>query len=196
MLYLKIKSIIFEIQLCEDSLSYESDKINSEYALYETDKFKILNYKHIANNKITENEFNMCLIYLYIQKIKEELINDNVLNVVKNQYNIHKFDDFMNKKIERKIYYFKSYERAFNFRFVYDKQYQLFTEGYSGIYKNWSREGELVLECYHINGKFEGKCVFPCHNDKTFTFVNDVNIDKSYSSETIILLDHYHYDYE
>jgi len=193
MLYLKINSIIFEIELCENSLKYESDKINPECATYETNKFKILNYKHIANNKITEDEFKMCLIYLYIQKIKEDLINDNVLNVIKNQYNIHKMDDFINKEIERNIYYFKSYERAFNFRFIYDKQYQLFTEGYSGIYKNWTPEGKLVLECYHINGKIEGKFIF---NNKIFTFVNDVNIDNTYCSKDLILLDHFYHDYE
>jgi len=55
MRYLKIKSIIFEIILSSDSDNFESDNniINQEYALYQTNKFIILNYKHIADNKIT-----------------------------------------------------------------------------------------------------------------------------------------------
>ena len=195
MRYLKIGSIIFEIDLCEDSNNFELDDriINPEYALYQTNKFIILNYHHIANNNITVNELNMCLMYLYINTLKDNLINDNVINFFKNHYNVYKIDDFINKEITRYIYYFKSYERAFNFRFIYDKQYELFKNGYSGTYRNWTSKGELLIEFYHINGKIEGEYIN--YLDK-INFINDINISGGYTSSVLHSLEHYLLDYE
>lgn len=201
MYYFKIKSIIFEIELFEDPkfINYsnindnDNKNINPEYALYSTNKFKILKYKHIADNNITEQEFNMCIIYLHIQQIKEDLIDDKVLNIIKNKYDIYKMEDFINKEINRQIYYFKSYERAFNFRFIYDKQYELFEKGYSGIYKNWTNKGVLVLEFYHINGRIEGSSK---RGDSIHMYVNDKPIDGGISSVDLINIDHYYFDHE
>ena len=195
MRYLKIGPIIFEINLYNDSENRENDEtiINAEHALYETNKFIILNYRHIADNDITDKELNMCLIYLYlyINKIKE--INDDIVNFFKNHYNVYKMDDFINKEIDRNIHYFKSYERAFNFRFILDKQYELFPLGYSGLYRNWTQKGELVIEFYHVNGKIEGSLK---KGEKIFNYFNNEPIDGGIKSDDLILLDHYLFDYE
>jgi hypothetical protein len=195
MRYLKIGSIIFEIDLCEDSENLELDNqfINHEYALYQTNKFKILNFKHIADNEITEDEFNRCMIYLYINNAKiDDDINNNLINNIKQYYNINKINDFINKEITRKIYYFKSYERAFNFRFILDKQYELFKNGYSGIYRNWLHSGILATEFYHINGKIDG----PCKTGNEIThYVNGESSD-GMILEHLIILDHFNFDYE
>jgi hypothetical protein len=98
----------------------------------------------------------------------------------------------INKKIERDIHYFKSYENAFNFKFIYDKQYELFKNGYSGMYRKWDDRGELVIEFYHINGKIEGE--YKKYND-VMKFVNDINIDGRYSSSNLHFLEHYLFDY-
>jgi len=199
MRYLKIKSIIFEIDLCEDSENFESDDkiVDPQYATYQTNKFKILNYTHIADNQITEDEFNMCLIYLYINslnhKLDDNLINDNLINIIKKEYNVNKMDDFINKEINRHIYYFKSYERAFNYRFIYDKQYELFKNGYSGTYRNYTRNGEIILEFYHINGVIEGPCK---RGYDIYNYVNGKPIDGGSTMRDIINLDHHFFDHE
>lgn len=201
MRYLKIKSIIFEIELFDDSKNMESDKniINEEYALYTTNKFKILNYNHIAQNEITQDDFEKCIFYLYKEEMYNKIINDKInyialiVKIIKESYNIYNIKDLINKKINKHIYYFKSYERAFNFRFIIDKQYELFTNGFSGIYRNWSRYGTLVIEFYHINGKIEGMCklkYYECY------YVNDKPIGNGINSSDLILLDNYHFDYE
>lgn len=191
MRYLKIKSIIFQIDLCDDSENLESDKniINPEYALYTTNKFKILNYKHIADNQITKDDFQYCLLYLFHQRF----LDNDIIKIINESYNIYNIEDLINKEINRQIYYFKSYERAFNFKFIYDKQYELFTNGFSGMYRNWSRYGELVIEFYHINGKIEGLCKKGIYE---YHYVNDKPIDLGIISSDVILLDHYHFDYE
>jgi hypothetical protein len=70
MRYLKIGAIIFEIELCEDSTNNENDSsiINVDHALYETNKFIILKYNHIANNEITDDDFNECILNLHFRK--------------------------------------------------------------------------------------------------------------------------------
>ena len=195
MRYLKIGSIIFEIDLCNDSENRENDEtiINAEHALYETNKFIILKYHHIANIDITDKELNMCLIYLYVNKLKDNLNDDHIIDIFKNHYNIHNMNNFINKEIDRNIYYFKSYERAFNFKFIFDKQYELFKNGYSGLYRNWTRNGELVIEFYHVDGKIEGEYK---RNNENINFINDNNISGGYTSADLHSLEHYFFDYE
>ena len=139
----------------------------------------------------TVDDFNMCLVYFYLNKIKE--INDNLLKTIKDYYNIYTFDNFINKEINRQIYYFKSYERAFNYRFLFDKQYLLFRNGYSGTYKNWTNYGEIVIEFYHINGKIEGILK---KGDIAYNYIDDEPIDGGINTKDLIMLDHFMFDYE
>ena len=116
----------------------DHDKISK--ALYTTNKFKILDYTHITdiNNQMKNTDFIEILKYLFFKQ--KNLENDLILDFAKNMFNIHEPKDLINLQINKKIYYFKSYERAFNYRFIEDKQYLLFENGYSGIYKNWDAQ--------------------------------------------------------
>lgn len=197
--YLKIHSYIFTIDLCEDSISDENkyfyiddpDKLTN--ALYTMKNFKILDYTHITgiNNQMKDADFIEILKYLFFKQ--KNIENDLILDFAKEMFNIHEPKDLINLQINKKICYFKSYERAFNYRFIFDKQYLLFENGYSGIYKNWNGEGTLVTEYFHVNGVKNGKVFF---NGNIYEFCNDINKTGGISSDEIDALDHYNYDYE
>jgi len=197
MRYMKIGPIIFEIELLDNSNHDESrlDIVDPIYALYSTDSFRILNYKHIANNNISKEDFDKVIFYLYAPKIKfTDDVAANIIDIIKQYYNVNIIDDLINREVCRDFtYYFKSYERAFNYHFIFEKQYLLFKEGYSGIYKNWDMIGNLVIEYYHVNGSKEGNVRI---GQNFNIFCSDMNTSGSMSSENIDLLYHHHYDYD
>lgn len=108
-------------------------------------------------------------------------------------YGVSTIDDFINKVMNYNIHYFKSYERAFNFRFIFDKQYLLFENGYSGIYRNYNICGNLVIEYYHINGIKEGE--YKYLNTK-YIFLNGIEINNESNSNDLDILEHHFFDYE
>lgn len=192
--YLKINALICEIDVDPENEKSEniSRLTNPEYALYNTNLFTILSIKHITNKSITEPEFNDLLKYLFYNKIKV-LKHDISINWLKILYDVNTIDDFINKKMHYPIYYYKSYERAFNHRFIFDKQYLLFENGYSGIYRNYDKFGKLIVEYYHTNGIKEGECRF---GERKYIFVNGIEINNLINSEWIDLLYQFCYDYE
>jgi hypothetical protein len=196
--YLKINALIFEIDVAPENEKY--DKIaqitnpDPEYALYNTNLFTIRSIKHITDKSITETDFDDLLKYLFYKKHTESTINnDTAINCMKILYDVSTIDDFINKEMDYNIHYFKSYERAFNFRFIFNKQYLLFENGYSGIYRNYDMFGNLVIEYYHTNGIKEGECFY---NKRKYIFVNGVEINNKINSYDLDILEHFLYDYE
>ena len=128
------------------------------------------------------------------KKHKELTVNpDSGINYMKILYDVYTIDDCINKEMDCNIHYFKSYERAFNFRFIFDKQYLLFENGYSGIYKNWDKYQNLIVKYYHNNGIKEGESFF---NNEKYIFVNGVEINNKIDSNNLDILDHCYHDYE
>lgn len=194
--YLKINALIFEIDVDQENEKSENISwlTNLEYALYNTNLFTILSIKHITNKSISETDFNDLLKYLCYNKKKESMLKQDIaINCMKILYDVNTINDFINKKMHYPIHYFKSYERAFNHRFIFDKQYLLFENGYSGIYRNYDKFGKLIVEYYHTNGIKEGECRF---SERKYIFVNGLEINNLINSERIDLLYHFHYDYE
>jgi len=49
-----------------------------------------------------------------------------------------------------------TYDRAFQENFIRDKQYILYSNGYSGIHKDYYDNGMIKCEFFHNNGKING----------------------------------------
>lgn len=65
----------------------------------------------------------------------------------------------INSEYNEKIMFFLIEELAFNHLFFLKRQYKLFPNGYSNIYKEYFENGNLRLEFYHINGMINGKYI-------------------------------------
>jgi hypothetical protein len=194
--YLKINALIFEIDVDPENEKSESEfkGYNPEYGLYNTNLFTIRSIKHITDKPISETDFNDLLKYLWYNKKKESTLKQDIaINCMKILYDVNTIDDFINKKMHYPIHYFKSYERAFNHKFIFDKQYLLFENGYSGIYRNYDVFGNLNIKFYHTNGIKEGECLF---NGDKYIFVNGLEINNKIKSDDIDLLYRFNFEYE
>lgn len=65
----------------------------------------------------------------------------------------------VNKTYEELKSYYLTYERAFNEKFIENKEYKLFPNGYTGIYNSYDENGNLISTFYHKNGKIEGEAL-------------------------------------
>ena len=64
---------------------------------------------------------------------------------------------------------------------------------YSGIYRNYTICGNLLIEYYHINGIKEGE--YKYLNTK-YIFLNGIEINNESNSNDLDSLEHYFFDYE
>lgn len=105
------------------------------------------------NSKYTIKEFT-------VKKIEDIVTKTtfNEINYIENNYNNNKeYLLELNKKYTNiKLNYYYTYERAFNEKFIEDKQYLLFPNGYSGYFKDYEYNGRVIKEYYHINGMIDG----------------------------------------
>ena len=65
---------------------------------------------------------------------------------------------------------------AFNHKFIENKEYLLFIEGYNGLYTEYYDDGNLKLEFYHINGLINGECKLYYNNIFIQTFYTNGNL--------------------
>lgn len=80
-----------------------------------------------------------------------------------NQYEIDKiYSQDMLFWFERNI--------AFNYKFIENKEYMFFKEGYSGMYKEYLIDGQLRTEYFHTNGLINGECKLYYNNIFIKTF--------------------------
>ena len=63
------------------------------------------------------------------------------------------------KVYEELIDFYLTYDRAFNENFLNNKEYQLFPDGYTGIYSSYDDNGNIISTFYHANGKIHGEAL-------------------------------------
>lgn len=131
--YCKYKEYIITINIESYKTYNEDDKeiIDKTNATYHIKDFLVVTIEHI-------------IIKNMLQEILIETHNDNYILEVGKLYE-NKF-----------IYYFMTYERAFQENFIKDKQYLLYLNGYSGFHKKYYDNGMIEFEFFHTNGKING----------------------------------------
>jgi antitoxin component YwqK of YwqJK toxin-antitoxin module len=63
------------------------------------------------------------------------------------------------KVYEELKHFYLTYDRAFNENFFNNKEYQLFPDGYTGIYSSYDDNGNIISTFYHANGKIHGEAL-------------------------------------
>lgn len=131
--YCKYKEYIITINIESYKTYGEEDKKISDKtnASYHIKDFLVVSIQHIVTN-------------ILLQEILIKDHNDNYTLEIGKSYE-NKF-----------IYYFMTYDRAFQENFIRDKQYILYSNGYSGIHKDYYDNGMIKCEFFHNNGKING----------------------------------------
>ena len=58
----------------------------------------------------------------------------------------------IDKTYTNEILFWLRHDIAFNYKFIENKEYLFFKEGYSGTYKEYYYDGHLIKKYYHTNG--------------------------------------------
>jgi antitoxin component YwqK of YwqJK toxin-antitoxin module len=130
--YVKYKEYIIKILIESYLLGvYEKDSDN-ENSTFSCNDFKVLSIEHMIT-KLPLTEIFCDFSY-----------HDGYLMEINNTY-------------KKNIKYYKTYERSFIENFMNDKQYLLYTDGYSGDFIEYEFDGKIICEYYHINGIIHGE---------------------------------------
>lgn len=110
-------------------------------------------YLHYDNRVLTEQQklnatFNV--IIFRVISIKH-MVTHSLYNYMMN-YEINMIYE------ELKSYYLTC-ERAFNEKFIENKEYELFPDGYTGIYNIYDNDGDILTTYYHNNGNIHGEAL-------------------------------------
>lgn len=121
--------------------------------IYDSDKTPYIITLHIDEYKpVTGIIFNSnCATYKtnIFTIIRIETIDGQDVNKI-NKYEI-------DKSYVQDILFWFDHNIAFNYKFIENKEYLLFENGYSGIYKEYMTDGQLKKEFYHTNGLISGE---------------------------------------
>jgi antitoxin component YwqK of YwqJK toxin-antitoxin module len=106
--------------------------------------------------------------------------------------------------------FYKIKELAFHSEFVFKQQWNFFSDGYAGYYKEYLNDGTVVIEYYHINGIKNGECKYYWNNgqlNETCFYLNGIKNGeyksfymngklkkKGYYVDNILQGDYYEYD--
>jgi hypothetical protein len=129
-------------------IKYKQYIITIEIENYDNLWFGITKPAQINDNLIKRFNLNINNIEYITKKYKVVYIEDilgNTYNKI-DYYTINEikiFNDF--------IIFYKSKEVAFNKNFINDKQYLLFNNGYSGLFRTYKWNGHILDETYIIN---------------------------------------------
>lgn len=142
----------------------------------------------IAYTKIYDNNKIPYIITIGIELYRcyvDKIFNSNCATYKTNIFTIIKLEDICGQNIEKVNQYEvdKSYSQdilfwfehniAFNYKFIENKEYMFFKEGYSGLYKEYYIDGKLITEYYHTNGIINGNVNFYVNNMFIQTFYVD-----------------------
>ena len=120
--------------------------------------------------KITPYIFEIEILYIHDDKrilSEQQKINATftiiIFRVISIKHMVTQmlYNSISNYKIG-KIYeelksYYLTYERAFNEKFIENKEYKLFPNGYTGIYNVYDEDGDILTTYYHMNGNIQGE---------------------------------------
>ena len=136
--YIKFCNYIIKIQ----SYNHKpvSKIINELYATYITSHFKVICISDIIDNNYDELEIGIAKKNIKSHKKSKKITKLKINKIYKNKYKFYLLRDI-----------------AFNIDFIDKKQYELFVNGYSGIYTNYYDNGALREIYYHNNGVINGK---------------------------------------
>jgi antitoxin component YwqK of YwqJK toxin-antitoxin module len=84
----------------------------------------------------------------------------SIKHMITNEFTIFAKNYQINIIYEKYITFYLTYERAFNDKFFENKEYKLFSNGYSGIYNEYDDDGLLKKTFYHKNGVIDGEVLF------------------------------------
>ena len=130
--YVKYKQYIIKILIKSYLLSVYEKESDNENATFNCSDFQISSIEDmITKLPLTE------IFY-------DSNYNDGYLMEINNTY-------------KKSIKYYKTYERAFIQNFIDDKQYLLYTNGYTGNFIEYEIDGKIMCEYYHINGIIHGE---------------------------------------
>jgi hypothetical protein len=129
---------------------------------------------YIKEEEIINKDFALyetkSFIVIDIEDLNNEHYNSILDFVVDETYN------YTNILLE----FYKIKELAFHLDFILNKQWELFPNGYAGLYKEYLSNGTIVREYYHINGKKYGVYKYYWDNTnkirETCYFINDKKI--------------------
>jgi antitoxin component YwqK of YwqJK toxin-antitoxin module len=124
-------------------LKNEDEIINSDYALYETKNFNVIDIEDLRGE--------------HYDKILDFVVDET--------YN------YTNLLLE----FFKIKELAFYIDFILKKQWEIFPDGYTGLYKEYLSNGAILIEYFHINGKKYGECKYYRDKNKIHEIIHYVN---------------------
>ena len=169
-LYSKFDRYIITVEAnSKDIHTQNSDDENKHNSIAYLDKLKIIEILDMVTkekfNKIDDFEINNIHKnkYKYIKNYYDDEDDDEDVDDVdvddededEDEDEDKDFEITINHKIFSGTFFF-SYHNAFMEKFIINKQYLLFENGYSGIYREYYPNGILKLEYYHNNGLIDG----------------------------------------
>lgn len=142
----------------------------------------------IGYTKIYENDKTPYIIIITFESYKccvDKIFNSDFALYNISQFTIIKIEDIcsnifdkinnyeVNKSYSQNINCWFNRNLAFNYKFIENKEYLFFKEGYSGIYKEYYYDGKLKTDYYHNNGIINGNVNFYVNNMFIQTFYID-----------------------
>jgi len=178
--------IIIEIEVKDSDIIHQNDFItknknyNLGFATYTTNNFKLKSIEYVNGDKI--DNYN----YSYTYKGKRDDIAINKSNLPEHLkyvnfcyiYGYHQINFNIDEEYDEIIEFFLTKEAAFYKNSTAFAEWKFFINGYSGAYKEFDINGNLIYECFHINGKRL------CNSEKYYSFqefkepsiINGINV--------------------
>ena len=129
--YIKYKQYIIKILIEPYLIDVFEKDLDNENSTFNCNNFKVSSIEHMVTK-------------LPLTEIFYDASHNGYLMEINNTYN-------------KKIKYYKKYERAFIENFIDEKQYLLYTNGYSGNFIEYEINGYIMCEYYHVNGIIHGE---------------------------------------
>jgi antitoxin component YwqK of YwqJK toxin-antitoxin module len=110
-------------------------------------------YEHIDNRVLTDQQkINATFTVIIFRVI-------SIKHMVTHMLYHYMMNFEINKIYEELKSYYLTCDRAFNEKFIENKEYQLFPDGYTGIYNVYDEDGDILTTYYHKNGNIHGEAL-------------------------------------